>query len=369
MNDIVKKKFEPIIEIDKFAGDEIEKAQAVAAEIELNDSQAIVHYGVPAQKKISDFADTILGEIRSKDSDYIGEILSNLVVKVKDVGVEKLSTKESALKKVPIIGNLVDSFKHFVTKYDKLNIQIEKIVEKLEGAKMELLKSITLLDSLYEKNLQYLKDLDIYIAAGQIKLQHIYEKELPEMQEKAEKSKDLMVTQNLQDYRQFAERFEKKLHDLKLSRMIAIQTGPQVRMVQGGNQTLYERIQSSILNTIPLWKNQVIIAISLFKQKKALELQKDVADTTNELLQKNAEMLKAGTLDIAKEAERGIVDIESLKKVNNELVAAIEETLKIQQEGRTKRREAEAELLTIESDLKEKLIALKPGESDLKPVE
>jgi uncharacterized protein YaaN involved in tellurite resistance len=212
------------------------------------------------------------------------------------------------------------------------------------------------LDYLFEKNLEYLGNLNYFIMAGNLKLKEINEKVIPEMQAKVKETNDPVDAQKLNDLIQMANRFEKKIHDLKLSRMVSLQTAPQIRLIQNNNQVLVEKIQSSILNTIPLWKNQIVIAISLIKQKNALAVQKEVTDTTNTLLQKNAEMLKTGSVDLARETERGVVDIETLKKVNVELIATIDETLNIQKEGRLKRQQAEAELVTIEKELKQKLI-------------
>ena len=221
------------------------------------------------------------------------------------------------------------------------------------------MKDITLLDGLYAKNLDYLRELSVYIAAGQMKLSELREKTLPELQAKAEASKDPMDAQRMQDFNQFLDRFDKKLYDLKLTRMVSIQTAPQVRLIQNSDQLLVEKIQSSILNTIPLWKNQIVIAISLFRQKKALDLQKEVTKTTNELLSKNSEMLKQGTVEVARESERGIVEIETLQKVNTDLISTIEETLRIQEEGRTKRQQAEGELARMEGELKARLTTIK----------
>jgi uncharacterized protein YaaN involved in tellurite resistance len=221
------------------------------------------------------------------------------------------------------------------------------------------MRDITLLDNLFEKNYDYLKELDLYIIAGEQLLAELDKTVIPEFKARAEKSQDPLDAQKLQDMQQFLSRFEKKLHDLKLSRMVSIQTAPQIRLIQNNNQLLVEKIQTSILNTIPLWKNQVIIAITLFRQKKSLSLQKEVSDTTNELLKKNSEMLKGSSIEIAKESERGIVDIETLQKVNTDLISTIEETLKIQQDGRQKRAQAEEQLKKMEGELKQKLMEVK----------
>lgn len=336
---------------------EQEKAKAVAAGIDLADTQAVIQFGAGAQGRIASFADTILTEIRNKDSGYVGEVLGGLVMKIKEIDVGSLGAGGSFWSNIPLIGGLVDSVRRFIARYEKLSVQIEKIVMELETARMNLLKDITMLDALFGKNVEYLKDLDIVIAAGKLKIEEVRERVLPELKATADASDDPADAQRLQDMNQLLNRFEKKLHDLQLSRMISIQTGPQIRLIQNNDQALVEKIQSSILTTIPLWKNQIIIAISLFRQKKALELQKQVTDTTNELLTKNAEMLKAGSIGVARESERGIVEIETLKKVNEDLISTIEETLKIQKEGREKRTAAETELRRMEDDLKARLKA------------
>jgi Uncharacterized protein involved in tellurite resistance len=329
------------------------KAREIARGIAIDDSQSIIQYGVGAQSKISGFADTMLGQIRSHDTGYVGENLTELMFKIKDVKVDSLSPD-----KPNWLSGILNSVQRFMARYEKLETQIEKIVNGLDDARMKLLRDITMLDQLYGKNLDYLKDLDLYIAAGQIRIDELRATRLPELEAQVKASNDPADTQRLNDFNQFLNRFEKKLYDLKLSRMIAIQTAPQVRLIQNNDQALVEKIQSSILTTIPLWKSQIVIAISLLRQKKAVELQKSVTDATNELLTKNSEMLKSGTVAVATEMERGIVEIETLKKVNEDLLSTIEETIRIQQDGRTKRAQAEAELVKIEADLKDKLIAV-----------
>ncbi len=348
-----------IVDVDQMSEEEKKRAVEIANSIDINDTQAVITFGVGAQREISEFSDTILSEIRSKDTGQVGVLLSDLVVNVKDLNVDSLGQKQGFLAGLPLIGGFMDKVKHFMARYDKLSVQIEKITDELDKARMNLLRDITMMDNLYEKNLSYLKNLDAYIAGGQLKLKQLVEEELPAMKKKAEESSDAMDAQKYNDFAQFVNRFEKKLYDLKLSRTITIQTAPQVRLIQNGNQTLVEKIQSSILNTIPLWKNQIVIAIALFRQKKAVELQKKVSDTTNDLLKKNSDMLKNSTLDIVRESERGIVEIETLKKVNENLISTIEETLKIQQEGKLKRQAAEQELVKIEQELKNKLVEAK----------
>jgi len=334
---------------------ELERAKAISDSIDLSDTQAVIQFGAGAQGRIASFADTILSEIRNKDAGDVGTVLGGLVLKIKEIDVGSLGSGGNFLSNLPLIGGLVDSVRRFITRYEKLSVQIEKIVMELETARMNLLKDIALLDALFGKNTEYLRELDIIIAAGRLKVAEVRERTLPELKAKADASNDPADAQRLQDMNQVLNRFEKKLHDLDLSRMISIQTSPQIRLIQNNDQTLVEKIQSSILTTIPLWKNQIIIAISLFRQKKTLELQKQVTDTTNELLMKNSELLKAGSVGVARESERGIVEIETLKKVNDGLIATIEETLKIQREGREKRDAAAVELRRMEDELKARL--------------
>jgi uncharacterized protein YaaN involved in tellurite resistance len=357
MSDLVKREADHVGDVSALAPEDQKRAMAIAAQIDVNDSQALIQYGVGAQSKISGFADSMLTQLRAKDSGYVGDVLTSLVLKIKEVDAGSLTGKGGFLG--GLLGNLAGAFKRFIARYEKLSVQIEKIIDELDAARMTLLKDITLLDGLYAKNLDYLRELSVYIAAGQMKLSELREKTLPELQAKAEASKDPMDAQRMQDFNQFLDRFDKKLYDLKLTRMVSIQTAPQVRLIQNSDQLLVEKIQSSILNTIPLWKNQIVIAISLFRQKKALDLQKEVTKTTNELLSKNSEMLKQGTVEVARESERGIVEIETLQKVNTDLISTIEETLRIQEEGRTKRQQAEGELARMEGELKARLTTIK----------
>jgi uncharacterized protein YaaN involved in tellurite resistance len=337
--------------------EEQQKVSEVKEMIDINDTQAILQYGIQAQSSISGFSDTVLSQIRSKDSGHVGEVLTDLMVKVKELDVDSLGENEGLFNR--LFGNVKAKAQKFVLQYDKLSVQIDRIIDELEKARMQLLKDITLLDGLYEKNLEYMHQLDVYILAGSLKLAEINEKLLPELRAKAEQTNNAADAQKVKDMLSLANRFEKKLYDLKLSRMIAIQTAPQLRLIQSNDQTLVEKIQSSILNTIPLWKNQIIIAMTLFRQEKALKMQAEVNRTTNELLSKNSEMLKVNSIEVARESEKGIVEMETLKKVNSDLIETIEETLRIQQEGRAKRQAAESEIRAMESDLKKKLMEVK----------
>jgi uncharacterized protein YaaN involved in tellurite resistance len=356
--DLQSDKTPQVINLSQLRPEVKEKAQQIATAVDIRDSQSIIQYGIGAQSNISDFSESILSQVKTKDAGYIGETLVSLGQSVKELKVDKLGAG-GFFASLPFVGRLVHSVKNFITRYEKVSTQIDRIVEELEKARMQLLKDIAMLDTLYEKNHAYLSELDVYIAAGQLKLNLVYEQELPEFEKDAAASADPADAQRLHDYKQMIHRFEKKLHDLKLSRTISIQTAPQIRLIQNNDQLLVEKIQSSILNTIPLWKNQVVIAISIFRQNKALELQKNITKTTNDLLIKNSEMLKQGSIETARENERGIVEIETLKKVNNDLIATIEETLSIQKEGKSQRAQAEGELLKIENELKTKLNEVK----------
>jgi uncharacterized protein YaaN involved in tellurite resistance len=348
------KEFEEMKIWESLTPEEQQQVSEVRDTIDVSSSQAILQYGIQAQSSISSFSDTVLSQIRSKDSGHVGNVLTDLMLKVKDLDVDSLGESEGFFNKM--FGNVKAKAKKFVVQYDKLSVQIDKIIDELEKARMNLLKDITLLDGLYDKNIEYMHQLDVYILAGSLKLTEINEKIIPQLREKAEASNNAMDAQNVKDMLSLANRFEKKLHDLKLSRMISIQTAPQLRLIQSNDQTLVEKIQSSILNTIPLWKNQIIIAMTLFRQEKALKMQSEVNRTTNELLSKNSEMLKVNSIEVARESEKGIVELETLKKVNSDLIETIEETLRIQQEGRTKRQQAELEIKGMEDELKKKLM-------------
>jgi uncharacterized protein YaaN involved in tellurite resistance len=337
----------------KLSAEEKQKVSEIVAGINVSDSDAVVQYGVSVQSEISEFSDSVLKRVASSESGYVGEVLSDLMVKVKAVDVDDIAGKKGFLSQA--FANMKNRFNRFMARYQKLGTQIDTIISSLEDAKAGLIDDIALLDTLHGKNLLFMKDLEYYITAGELKVADLRDKTLPELQAKAKASGDQMDAQNFNDMKQLVDRFEKKIHDLRLSRMITVQTAPQLRLIQHNDQVLVEKIQSSILNTIPLWKNQIVIAISLYRQQAALTLQKEVTDTTNELLIKNAELLKENTIGTAAEAERGIVDLETLQKVNQDLIDTIDETLRIQSEGRAKRAAAQIELEKLEDILKDKL--------------
>jgi uncharacterized protein YaaN involved in tellurite resistance len=347
------------VDLSALSEEDQKKVRELAKQIEVNNSKTVLQYGVGLQGEISRFSDTVLDHVRAKDSGEVGQALTELMLKVKEVDAASLTGKKGGLmSRLPIFSSLMNSSKKFIAQYEKMGAQIEAITRQLGKANEQLLKDISLLDVLYEKNKEFVRQLELYIMAGRLKLQELERDVLPKLKQKAENSQDPADVQELNDMGQLINRLEKKIHDLVLTRMVTIQSAPQIRLVQNNNQVLVEKIQSSILTTVPLWKNQLVIAIGLERQKNALDLQKQVADTTNELLLKNSELLKMNSIGIAKENERGIVDVGTLKKTQANLLETLEETLNIQRQGREKRREAEAEIANMQRELKEKLTAL-----------
>ena len=337
---------------------DLQRVAELSKQVDVSDSQAVLAYGLPAQSRIANFADSLLGDVRNKDAGSGGEALQDLLKKVREIDVDALAV-DSGKARIPIIGRFANTFERFSARYQKVATSLEKIIDALERSRMALLKDMTVLDKMYELNLDYLKQLDVYIAAGEQAMTELHTVKIPALEAEVAASNDVMAAQRLADLQQAATRFERRLHDLKLTRMIAIQTAPQVRLIQGNDQNLVEKIQSSILTTIPLWKNQIVIAISLYRQQKAAELQKQVTDTTNELLAKNAELLREGSAKVGREVERGVVDVETLQKVNADLIATLEETIQIQEEGRARRVQAEGEIGRLQVELKQKLLELR----------
>ena len=341
-------------QVEELSPEQRVRVEEVKNSIDLMDSQAVLQYGVGAQRNISSFSDNILTQVRSKDSGYVGELMSDLVLKVKEVDVDGLD--EDFWDKIPFLKNASRAVKKFMQRYEKLEVQIDRIEQQLDQARMQMLKDITMFDGLYEKNLEYFRELQIYIAAGEEKLKELQETTLPQLRAEATAKGDAMSAQVVRDFEDTVNRFEKKIHDLKLSKAVAIQTAPQIRLIQNNDKMLVDKIQTAILSTIPLWKSQIVIALGLHRQESVLKMQRSVSDATNTLLTKNAELLRQNSTEVARESERGIVDLETLKKVNADLISTIEETIKIQQEGRAARQNAETELLSIEQKLKEALL-------------
>lgn len=340
--------------VEALTPEERAKAEEIKNGIDLMDSQTAILYGVGAQRNLAEFSDNILANVRNKDTGYVGDLMSELVEKVRDVGVDE--AEGGVLDKLPFLRSAARAVRRLLARYEKIEVQIDRIQRDLEEARMQMLKDIAMFDGLYEKNLEYFRGLQVYIVAGEEKLRETREETLPRLRAEAQAKGDPMSAQVVRDFEDTVDRFEKKLHDLKLSKSIAIQTAPQIRLIQNNDKLLVDKIQTAILSTIPLWKGQIVIALGLARQQSALQMQRSVTDTTNELLQKNAELLKQNSLDVARESERGIVDLETLKKVNDDLISTIEETIQIQREGRAARQSAEAELAGIEQKLKDALL-------------
>ena len=322
-------------------------------QIDVRDSQMLMQYGSGARQNIAEFSGNILNNIRAKDTGYIGELMTDLVTNVQDLNFDSLE-KDSGI--LGIFRKAEAKVKKFLSQYEKLEVQVDRIEGKLEEARMEMLKDIGMFDSLYQKNLDYFKQLQIYITAGDEKIKELREQTIPSLRAEVQKSGDPMHAQLVRDFEDTVNQFEKKVHDLKTSKTIAIQTAPQIRLIQNNDKLLADKIQTAVQETIPLWKSQMVMALGLYRQQEALKLQRDVTDTTNALLLKNSEILKQNTLDVAKESERGIVDIETLKKANENLISTMNEAVRIQKEGHDKRMAAEQELIKIENEIRQALL-------------
>lgn len=336
----------------------------IAASINLDDPALTLSYGARTMTEISHFADNMLAQVRAKDAGQVGETLTDLLVKVKDASPDGLAdSKGGFLKKIPLIGSLFNSVERTLANFNTLAGQVELITDRLDKAMIGLLKDIEVLEQLYEHNRAFHAELNLYLEAGRQRLETARGQELPALQKQAEEDNDPMSAQRVRDFAEKINRFERRLHDLRISRTITVQTAPQIRLMQNNGQTLAEKIQASILTTIPIWKSQMVLALSLYGQRNAARLQKDVSDTTNELLRKNAEMLETATIETAREVERSVVDIETLRDVQQRLVSTIEQTINIANEGRAKRRAVELELAGMEDDLRAKLTNLAAGKS------
>lgn len=332
-----------------FSSDEIKQINEFAEKINLHDSNLIVTYGAGTQKKMSDFSDETLKQVRNKDLDEVGELLSGLMADLKHQPEEKKGIKGLFNKGA----NKLDSMRAY---YGKVENSIDSVCESLEAHQQTLLKDIAINDKLYENNKLYFKELTMYIAAGKVALKKATDEELPNLKAKAEESGLAEDAQEVKDFSSMCARFEKKLHDLDLTRTICLQNAPQIRLTQSNAIVLSDKIQTTLLNTIPMWKNQLAITMSLAHNKEAVKAQRMVTDATNEILKRNAELLHQGTVEVATENERGIVDMETLQHTNDELIATIDDLIRIQEEGRAKRQQAEVELVKIENQLKEKML-------------
>ena len=349
---------EPAVEEKKentlaqFTPDEQRQIRTVADKIDITDSNAVLSYGATAQRKVSDFADGALESVRAKDMGETGQVLTSLLVELKTHGEEK----KSFLGK--IFGSAEKNFERLKAQYSTTEANIDKLVQLLEGHEEQLLKDIAQLDKLYDKNKLYFKEVSMYIEAGKLRLEKARNEELPALQAAAKASNSPEDAQKAQDFADMITRFEKKLYDLELSRTVCLQSAPEIRMVQNSDTIMSEKIHSTIINVIPMWKTQMVLALNNYHTQKAIEAQNAVTDATNEMLRKNAEALHQSTVDTAKASERGIVDLETLQHTNQQLISALDEIIQIQADGKVARANAEKELAKIEQELKDKMLGI-----------
>lgn len=354
---VTEKMIEDSLNFDKLTDEEKKAIEDFNSQINVEDSTQVLQFGAKAQNKISEFSDSVLEGVKTRQTGEVGDLLADLVAQIKDFD------GDIQLENKGVIGKLFHSAKKEVTriiaKYNKIDINIDKIEKELDKHRLQMLKDITIFDTMYEKNLQYFKELSLYIIAGEKKLEELRNVVLPELQKKAEETKEQLDVQKVNDMVNTINRFEKKIYDLKTTRVISIQMAPQIRMLQSNETELVDKIQSSLINTIPLWKNQIVLALGINNAKQALGAQQSVTNLTNDMLKKNSELLKQGSIQIAEESERAIVDVETLQKTNRDIIETLDKVLEIHENGKAKRAEAEKELVEIERELKEKLVEIK----------
>ena len=348
---------EESLNYDKLSKEEKAAIDEFNSKIDIEDTTQVLQFGAAAQDKISKFSDSILEDVKTKNVGEVGDLLADLVSQIKafDKDIAN-SSKQGLLEK--LFSKAKKEVDFIIARYSKIEKNIDSIENGLEKDKLQMLKDINIFDTMYEKNLEYFKEISLYIIAGERKLDELREKVLPELQAKAEKSGDQIDVQKVNDMENMIHRFEKKIYDLKTTRIISIQMAPQIRLLQNNDAELVEKIQSSITNTIPLWKNQMVLALGINNAKKALKSQQEVSKLTNEMLKKNSETLKQGSIDIAAESEKAIVDIETLQKTNQDLIETVDKVIEIHKNGRIQRQEAEKTLEGIEKELKEKMLEI-----------
>ena len=354
---ISEEKIEKSLNYDDLSQAEKDAIEEFNNKLDINDSAQILQYGVAAQEKISKFSDSILEDVKTKNVGDVGDLLANLVSEIKsfDNDISGMGKKNFIQR---LFSNVKKEFDFILAKYNKIEKNIDTIEGKLDKDKLQMLKDITIFDTMYDKNLEYFKEISLYIIAGEKKIKELREVELQKLREAAEKSQDQLDVQKVNDMENLINRFEKKIYDLKTTRIISLQMAPQIRLLQSNEAELVEKIQSSITNTIPLWKNQMVIALGISNAKQALRSQQAVSKLTNDMLKKNSETLKQGSIDIARESERAIVDIETLQKTNQDLIETLDTVIQIHKDGRIKRAEAEKTLEGIEKELREKMLEI-----------
>lgn len=357
---VTNEQIEKSLNYDELSSEEKKAVDEFNAKIDVNDSTQILQFGAAAQNKITSFSDSVLENVKTKNTGEVGDLLADLVSEIKSFD-GSIGEKKGLAK---LFYNAKKELNKIIAKYSKIESNVDGIEKGLDKCKIMLLKDISMFDEMYQKNLEYFKELSLYIIAGERKLDEMRNVTMPQLKKTAEETKEQLDIQKVQDMEAQINRFEKKLHDLKVTRVICIQMAPQIRLLQNNDSELVEKIQSSITNTIPLWKNQMVLALGINNAKVALKQQQAVSELTNDMLKKNSETLKQGSLDIAKESERAIVDIETLKKTNSDILETLDGIIKIHEEGRTKREEAEVELQNIEKELKDKILEINVGKDE-----
>ena len=354
---VTEEKVENSLRYDLLSQEEKNAIDDFCSKVDVTDSTQILQFGSAAQNKISAFSDNVLQSVKTKNTGEVGDLLSSLVVQVKDFDTDIPATMNPKGIQA-LFFNAKKQIEKMVAKFSKVETNIAKIEKQLETQKIKMLKDITIFDTMYDKNLEYFKELSLYIIAGEKKLEELKNVTLPELQKQAENSGEQIDVQKVNDMVNMINRFEKKVYDLKTTRIISIQMAPQIRLLQSNDAELVEKIQSSITNTIPLWKNQMVLALGINNAKQALKSQQAVSQLTNDMLVKNSETLKQGSIEIAKESERAIVDVETLQKTNQNLIETLDSVIKVHEEGRIKRAEAEKTLQNIEKELKDKMLEI-----------
>ena len=354
---VTDEKIEKSLNYDLLSQEEKDAIEEFNKKINVEDATQILQYGAKAQTKISQFSDSVLEDVKTRSTGEVGDLLADLVGEIRSFDSDIANTNKTGLGK--LFNSAKKQLEKLIAGYDKIEVNIDKIEASLEKHRLQMLKDITIFDTMYEKNLEYFKELSLYIIAGEKKIEELRNVTLPELQKKARESGEQLDAQKVNDMENMINRFEKKIYDLKTTRIISIQMAPQIRLLQNNEAELVEKIQGSLTNTIPLWKNQMVLALGINNAKQAIGAQKAVTDLTNSMLQKNSEILKQGSIEIAEESERAIVDVATLQKTNKDIIDTLDQVIQIHENGRVKRQEAEVELENIEKELKEKMIELK----------
>ena len=353
---VTDEKIEKSLNYDLLSQEEKDAIEEFNKKINVEDATQILQYGAKAQTKISQFSDSVLEDVKTRSTGEVGDLLADLVGEIKSFDSDIANTNKTGSGK--LFTSVKKQLEKLIAGYEKIEVNIDKIEASLEKHRLQMLKDITIFDTMYEKNLEYFKELSLYIIAGEKKIEELRNVTLPELQKKAQESGEQLDAQKVNDMENMINRFEKKIYDLKTTRIISIQMAPQIRLLQNNEAELVEKIQGSLTNTIPLWKNQMVLALGINNAKQAIGAQKAVTDLTNSMLQKNSEILKQGSIEIAEESERAIVDVATLQKTNKDIIDTLDQVIQIHENGRVKRQEAEVELANIEKELKEKMIEL-----------